>query len=166
MMLTYRLLRLIETHSDQLARELLSRVQSSERTKTFNRVPAAELESRLHEIYRNLGDWLLKKTEFDIERRYCEIGARRAHQHVPLHELLWAIIEVKEYLWEFLKKEGMIDRPVELLSELEMIELTDHFFNRAMYYAAVGYEKACAGEGKTRTVLNRRRSERRLNVVS
>ena len=166
MMLTYRLLRLIETHSDQLAHGIMQRIQSSERTQSFTRLPAEEMESRVYEIYRNLGDWLLKKNDADIERRYAEIGARRANQHIPLHEVLWAITEVKEFLWDYLKREGMTDGPVEMLSELEMLELTDRFFNLASYYTAVGYERACAEHGKTRSVIDRRKGERRLNVVA
>ena len=166
MMLTYRLLRLIETHSDQLAHGIMQRIQSCERTQSFSKLPPDEMESRVHEIYRNLGDWLLKKTEADIERRYCEIGARRANQRIPLHEVLWAITEVKEFLWEYLKKEGMADGPVEMLSELEMLGLTDRFFSRAAYYTAVGYERACAEQVKPKTVIDRRKRERRLNVVA
>ena len=44
-------------------------------------------------------------------------------------------------LWEFLKKEREVDRPVEVFGELEMLQLPDHFFDRATYYAAIGYEK-------------------------
>jgi len=47
---------------------------------------------------------------------------------------------VKENLWEFLKNEKVEDRPVEVFGELEMLQLLDRFFDRAVYYAAVGYE--------------------------
>ena len=78
MMLAYRLVRLIETHSDALAAGLLQRVQTSELTQGYRNVPPEELKQRVYEIYRHLGDWLLGKTEFDIEKRYVEIGMRRA----------------------------------------------------------------------------------------
>jgi hypothetical protein len=35
-----------------------------------------------------------------------------------------------------------MERPVEALGELEMLQLLDLFFDRAIYFAAVGYEKA------------------------
>jgi hypothetical protein len=56
----------------------------------------------------------------------------------------WAIVLTKDNLWEFLKKEREMDRPVEVFGELEMLQLLDHFFDRAVFYAAVGYEKARA----------------------
>jgi hypothetical protein len=146
MMLAYRLVRLIETHSDALASGLLKKVQSSELTRSYRNVPPEELEQRVYEIYRHLGDWLLGKSAFDIEQRYQEIGTRRAHQGVPMSELIWVIILTKENLWEFLKKENIMERPVEVFGELEMMQLLDQFFDRAIYYASVGYERALAHE--------------------
>lgn len=142
MMLAYRLVRLIETHSDALASSLLHKVQTSELTTGYRNVPPEELKQRVYEIYRHLGDWLLGKSEFDIEKRYLEIGAKRASQDVPLSQLTWTIILTKENLWEFLKNESVLDRPVEVFGELEMLQLLDQFFDRAIYYAAMGYERA------------------------
>jgi hypothetical protein len=142
MILAYRLVRLIETHSDALAAGLLEKVQKSELTRSYRSVPPDELRQRVYEIYRHLGEWLLGKTAFDIEQRYQEIGARRAHQGVPISELIWTIILTKENLWEFLKREAPMERPAEVFSDLEMLQLLEQFFERALYYASVGYEHA------------------------
>ncbi len=144
MMLAYRLVRLIETHSDALAVGLLDKVQNSELTRSYRNVPGEELKQRVAEIYRHLGEWLLGKSVFDIEQRYEEIGARRAHQGVPVSELIWAIVLTRENLWEFLKKEALIQRPVEVFGELEMLQLLEQFFDRAIYYSAAGHERAMA----------------------
>jgi hypothetical protein len=144
MMLAYRLVRLIETHSDALAAGLLEKVQTSECTRDYRHVPGDELKQRVFEIYRHLGDWLLGKSEFDIEARYLEIGADRFRQRVPLSQLAMVIIFTKENLWEFLKRESVLDRPTEVFGELEMLQLLDKFFDSAIYYAAVGYEQALA----------------------
>ena len=141
MMLAYRLVRLIETHSDALAASLLQKVQDSPRLSDYRRVPPEELKQRVYEIYRHLGDWLLSKSEQDIEHRYIEIGGRRAAQQVPLSQVSWTIIVTKENLWEFLKKESVMDRPTEVFGELEMLQLLDQFFDRAIYFASVGYEQ-------------------------
>ncbi|HXY15351.1 MAG TPA: hypothetical protein VEI26_12690 [Terriglobales bacterium] len=144
MMLLYRLVRLIETHSQALAANLLVRVQESEHARDYNKVPPEELKERVYEIYRHLGDWLLGKTEFDIEKRYLEIGARRAEQQVPLSQVVMAIVLTKENLWEFLRKESPLDRPVEVFGELELLQLLEQFFDHAIFYAALGYERAIA----------------------
>jgi len=142
MMIAYRLVRLIETHSDALAAGLLQRVETSEYTQDYRNVPPDDLKQRVHEIYRHLGDWLLGKSEFDIEARYVEIGARRARQHVRLSQLTMTIILTKENLWEFLKQESVLERPAEIFGELELLQLLEQFFDRAIYYATIGYERA------------------------
>jgi hypothetical protein len=144
MMLTYRFVRLIEDRSEVLASGLLHKVQRSERTAAYSNVPPEELRQRVYEIYRHLGEWLLDKSEADIERRYREIGSRRAQQGVPLSQLIWAIIVTKDNLWEFILDEAYPDRPVEIFGQQELLQLLDQFFDRAIHAAAVGYE--CAGE--------------------
>jgi hypothetical protein len=146
MMFSYRLVRLIETHADALAAGLEERVQESQHVTHFRDVPAHELRERVYEIYRHLGEWLLGKNELDIEHRYREIGARRARQRVPLSEVIQAIVLTKENLWEFLKSEAVMDRAVEIMGELGLLQMLEMFFDRAIYYASVGYEEEMAQE--------------------
>jgi len=148
MMLAYKLVRLIETHSESLTSSLLEKVQTSALTRSYSHVPAEDLKNRVGGIYSHLGEWLLGKSSFDIEQRYEEIGARRVHQGVPVSELIWVIILTKENLWEFLQRESLPERPIEAFGELEMLQLLDQFFDRAIYYASVGYERALGAEQK------------------
>ena len=143
MMTLYRLVRLIETHSNELASCLLNRVRSSEATPDYYLVPDEDLKDRVYEIYRHLGDWLITRNEFDVEQRYEKVGALRSRQNVPFSQVAWAILLTKDNLWEFLKTHSEMERPVEAFGELEMLELLDLFFDRAIYFAAVGYERAC-----------------------
>jgi hypothetical protein len=141
MMLAYRLVRLIESHSDALATNLLAKVQNSPQLRDYANVPPDELKQRVYEIYRHLGEWLLSKSESDIERRYVEIGARRAEQDIPLSQVIWTITLTKENLLEFLKEEFAMERPTEVFGELEMLQLLEQFFDRAVYFAAIGCER-------------------------
>ncbi len=141
-MIALRLVRLIENHSDELAAGLLKKFQNSPRTRGLQKVPASELRERSYEIYRNLSDWLLNKTESEVEQRYVEIGARRAVQDVALADLCWAIVLTKEHLWDFLEEQGYLRSPLEILGELELLRLLDQFFDRALCYATEGYEQA------------------------
>ena len=145
MMMLYRLVRLIETHSQALAACVLDQVQNSKLTQNFQKnVPPEDLKERVYEVYRHLGEWLMGKDELQLEERYLRIGARRAEQQVPLSEVIWVIILTKDNLWEFIKKESVLERPVEVFGELEMLQLLEQFFDRAIYYASVGYEQAVA----------------------
>ena len=74
-MLAVRLVQLIESHIEQLSRELSEKAWNAPQCSDLHKVPASELEARTREIYRNLCDWMLDKAETQVERRYTELGA-------------------------------------------------------------------------------------------
>jgi len=143
-MFTLRLVRLIEEHADQLSEGLLKKLKDSEACNDLlSLVPDTELKHRAFEIYRHVSDWLVNKTESEVEERYIGLGARRAQQEVPYSQMLYAIQAVKEHLWEFLRQEGLME-PQELLGEFDLLYSLERFFDRAAYFSAVGYEGARA----------------------
>lgn len=87
-MLAYRLLRLVENHSEALATELLEKTKKSPLLPGYRNVPPGELEQRVYEIYRHLTDWLLGKSKLDVEKRYtkidplCPFGKAKAQRAV------------------------------------------------------------------------------------
>jgi len=140
-MFATRLVQLIEAHADKLAEGLVYKLQHEQRCQAFmEKVPAQELRVRTYEIYRHLGDWLLDKTESEIEERYVGVGTRRARQEVSYSDLYWVVMATKEYLWEYLEREGLLEEPVELFGELNLLHHLEHFFDRALYFTAIGYE--------------------------
>jgi hypothetical protein len=141
-MIALRLVHLIETHSEELAEGLTQKLLSSERTRDLRKVPANELHHRCHEIYRNLSDWLLNKTEHDVEAVYRELGARREKQGVSLSALIWALTLTKEHLWAFLEWEGVHGGLHNVFGELELLRLLEQFFDRAIFHTVEGYEQA------------------------
>ena len=74
-MLGIKLVRLIEAHSAELSRGLTEQIRSSERTSDFNKIPAHDLRLAAAEVYKNLGEWLLQKTESDIATRFRAVGS-------------------------------------------------------------------------------------------
>jgi hypothetical protein len=145
MLLAYRLVKLIETHSDGLTRSLRDRYLHCDKCAAYANVSDTELAEKVYGVYRHLGDWLMGKTEADIEDRYLEIGAKRAAQGVPVSQVVWMICLVRENLWEYLQKQADLERPAEIFGELKMLEMLDKFFHLAIYYAALGHERATAG---------------------
>lgn len=140
-MIALRLVRLIEHHSDELAAELVVKLETSSRTADLRKVPVEELRRRLQQIFRHLSEWLLTKTGHDVERRYFEIGERRAAQGVALSDFCWSIVLVKEHLWEFLQRQGSMHDALEIYGEMELLRLLDQFFDRGLCFATEGYEQ-------------------------
>lgn len=143
-MLGVRLVRLIEAHSEALSRELAEQILKSDRTSDFRKIPIHDLRLAATEVYRHLEEWLLRKTDSDIERRFRAVAARRAIEGIGLQELVWALTLSRDNLWRFVRQESLADRVVELHAELELYQLLSHFFDRAIYYAILGYmEQQC-----------------------
>jgi hypothetical protein len=140
-MLAVRLVKLIESHIEQLSRELSEQVWNSPRCSDLSKVPASELQARTREIYRNLSDWLLDNAETQVERRYTELGVARAQQGVAYSHFVWAIISTKEHVRTFVQREGLSDSAMELHGEMELQLLLGHFFDLVLYYTALGYER-------------------------
>ncbi|HEX6804792.1 MAG TPA: hypothetical protein VF133_14025 [Terriglobales bacterium] len=142
-MFALRMIQLIETHAAKLSEELLYRLERSENCRELTRrVPPEELRMRTHEIYRNLSQWLLEKTQAEIEERYVGLGLRRAAQGVPFSELLYAFSMTKECLWEHLEQDALLEDPLELIGNLNLLHAVGRFFDRAAHAAAMGYETA------------------------
>ena len=123
----------------------------------LHKVPADELKRRTYEIYRNLGEWLLTKTETEIEERYIGLGTRRAKQGVPFSHFLWAVSATKEYLCEYLQREGLLEEPIEFYGEMQLLRSVERFFDRVLYFAATGYENVREGEVSQMSAAHGRR---------
>ncbi|HKV78106.1 MAG TPA: hypothetical protein VJP02_08215 [Candidatus Sulfotelmatobacter sp.] len=141
-MVGLKLVRLIERHSETLARGLAEQIRASERTSDFHKIPAEDLQLAAVEVYRNLGEWLLQKTESDIERRFRATAARRAADGICLHQFVWALTLTRDHLWHFLEREAFADNIVQLHGELELHRMLNQFFDRAVYYGIQGYGDA------------------------
>jgi hypothetical protein len=152
-MLATRLIRLIETHSQSLTRETMQDVLTNERTRSFHRVPKAELEPRVAALYENLGKWIGDPSEAAVKKEYEYWGTARFHQEIPLNEIVYCVILTKKHLRRFIREHGLIafanDRatpdelvPVELYGIQELNYMVGEFFDKALYYLALGYEMA------------------------
>ncbi len=139
--LAHKLMRMIETHSQMLTETLEAKLLRSERCADYSRVTPEEMKTLVAGIYGHLGEWLITKTEQDIERRYTTIGARRAEQSVPVSQLVWCIVLVKENLWDYLRNNEDLENTSQIFGELELTQMVDEFFDRALYYAVRGHEQ-------------------------
>jgi len=152
-MVALKLVRLIEKHSEELVQGLAEQIQASERMCDFRKIPPADLQLAAAEVYRNLGEWLLQKTEEDIERRFAAIAARRAAERISLHQFVWALIVSRDHLWRFLQREAFACNVVELYGEIELHQMLTQFFDRAVYYGVLAYDKA-ERQGRGKTILS------------
>ncbi len=140
-MVALRLVHLIESHSEELADGFVQKLLTSERTSSYRKLPVKELRNAALSVYENLGDWLLTKTESDVELRYRELGLKRANEGVPLSQFMASMLMTKDHLWAYLRREAMSDGALQLYGEIEFLQSLTNFYDRAIYYASMGYEQ-------------------------
>ncbi|MGH9543761.1 MAG: hypothetical protein ACRD23_00950 [Terriglobales bacterium] len=138
-MISLRLVRLIELHSDELSAQLVAKLESSSRTSDLQKVPVEELRPRIQELLQHLSEWLLTKTGQDIERRYFEIGERLSRGCA--FRLLLGDYHDQGASLGIPPTPGLLRGPIELFGEMELLRLLDQFFNRALCFATEGYEQ-------------------------
>ncbi len=141
-MLGIKFARLIEKHSEALGKLLVDKLRNSGRTDSFRAIAEHELLHDIQVLYRNLSDWLMTRTELDIKQYYTKLGIRRAEQGVPMDQFIWALVLAKEQLWLFMQREAMVEGALELVNELEFLLALEQFFDRALYYAVIGFMQA------------------------
>ena len=150
-MLSARLIQLIETHSEALTREVLQDLATNPKTRSFQIVPRAELESRTGNLYRNLGGWIGDPRDDAVQAEYEEWGRRRFRQGIPLSEMVYSLILIKHHLRRYIRDHGLVASSSDLVVPGEFLAVQLHgvqelnfmvgeFFDRALYHLARGYE--------------------------
>ena len=94
-MLGARLLLLIQSHAGPLTTETLQDLRTNERTPTFRRLRAAEVESRIAQLFNNLAKWIGDPNDDAVRREYEEMGRTRFREGVPVSELTTETVSTK-----------------------------------------------------------------------
>lgn len=148
-MLSARLIRVIEEHAEQLTRGVLNDIAANPRTPHYHDLSSEELHRRIYDVYHNLGRWLSDKTEEHLEATYGGLGRTRCREGVPLSEVVYALVLIKDHLREYIRAVGLVDSAVELYLEEELHLSIGRFFDRAMYHTVKGYETEAVAQAAT-----------------
>jgi hypothetical protein len=133
----------MKTNADRMSEGLLQKIRNSDRCgDLLQRVPGEEQKRYTLQIYLDLTDWLGAETDSIVEQHYAAMGMRRAQQGVPFSNLFWAVCIARDYLWEYVQQETLLDEPVEFWGGVKLLRSLNQFFDRALYFALIGYQKA------------------------
>lgn len=151
-MISARLVELIQNHAPQLTSDTVDDLLENEHTPSFRQVPRLELEGRVFRVYNHLGDWIAAGQGF-AEAEFEEWGRRRFGQGLPLSEIVYGVLILKQHLGRYIRDHGLIEAafprveqdyvlPMHLHSLQELNAMVSNFFDRALYHLARGYEAA------------------------
>jgi hypothetical protein len=152
-MLGASLLQLIQAHAGLITRDVVDDLMANERTPTFRRLNAADVETRVSALFYNLGMWIGDADEDAVRDEYEETGRARFREGVPVSELVYALVITKSHLRRYIREHGLVDfagdrvvppelLPLELHSIQDVNYRVGEFFDRALYHLARGYEAA------------------------
>ena len=151
-MIAAKLVELIEIHAGQLTSDVADDLATNERTRGFAAVRRQDLEMRIFQILNHLGNWIGEPGSVTVQAEFAEWGRRRFDEGIPLSELVYAVIVLKDHLRRYISDNGLVDAsfprvetdyvlPLHLHSLQELNIRVSHFFDEAVYYLARGYEQ-------------------------
>ncbi len=138
-----KLVKLIENNADQLAKNWVADVSKHPATKKYHYRTDKELHGWAFDVYSHLGKWISQDTTKEIiAEHYTKLGSIRKEQEFKLSELIQALILVRRHLWVKVLADGLLDSAMDFYIAMELNNRVVLFFDRAIYYASVGYEKS------------------------
>ena len=151
-MISAKLIELIEIHATRLAADVAQDLGSNPRTAGFRSVPPDDLEQRIFQLFHHLGNWIGNPKSERVEAEFVDWGRRRFGQGIPLSEIVYAIVILKQHLRRYIRDNGLVDAafpriegdyvlPMHLHSLQELNARVGEFFDEALYQLACGYEE-------------------------
>jgi hypothetical protein len=138
-----KLIQHLKDDVDGMSERLLEKIRNSRRcSELLLRVPAEEHKRYAVDVYHDLMMWLVAENDSSLEPNYVGLGKLRAQQGVPFSHLFWAVCITREYLWEYIQQECLIEEPVEFWGGVILLRSLNQFFDRALYSALLGYQMA------------------------
>jgi hypothetical protein len=147
-----KLVELIEIHSPRLTADIVDDLASNERTPGFRAVRRSELERRVFQLLHHLGNWIGDPRSDNTRVEFTDWGRRRFDQGIPLSELIFAVIVIKQHLRRYISDNGLVSAsfprvdgdyvlPLHLHSLQDLNTQVGRFFDEALYDLALGYEE-------------------------
>jgi len=142
MLVSEKLVTLIEQNADSLTKEWLEDIRKHPDTPMYQKFNPTELYRRCYTVYSQLGKWLSHETpKQEIADYYIPLGKQRRKEGFSLSEVIQALIMIRRRLWLRVISEGLLDTALELHRAMELNNRVVLYFDRAIFFTAVGYEK-------------------------
>ena len=136
-----KLIQHLKADAGGMSERLFEKIRNSRKCSDLVfRVPAEEHKRYAMGVYQDLVGWLETETDSSIEHRYVALGKLRAGQGVPFSDLFWAVCITREYLWEYIQQECLLEEPVEFWGGVMLLRSLNHFFDHVLYLALLGYQ--------------------------
>ena len=142
MAISQRLVNLIEKNAEELTQNYLTDVRKHPGTHTYHNFDEKALHDRAFIVYSQLGKWISRETtKEDIKKYYVALGEQRKNEGFDFSEIVQALVILRRHVWLKVLSDGFLDTALDLQQALDLNNRVVLYFDRAIYYSAVGYEK-------------------------
>jgi hypothetical protein len=140
-MLISNLMLSIESHAEKLTADFVKDLETNRKTSHFARMAHEDLTRGASTLYARLADWLGEKHTDELEANFKSRARRQRQAGIPLSEIVYAVILLKKQVWEFVKRNAVVDSIGDLYQRDEAFVLIGEFFDRLLYVTTQGYEE-------------------------
>jgi len=137
-----KLVDLIERNAGELTASYVLSIQRDQRMPRYQGFDQKEIFKRAYRVYSQLGKWISHETTKEEMKEYwTALGRQRRKEGFPLPEIVLSLCHIRRQLWEKVQAEGLMDTALDLYQAMDLHNRVVLFFDRAIYFAAVGYEE-------------------------
>lgn len=130
----------VQDHGEEIATMWLQDLRRSAQTPSYGVVSDEELINASEFALTQVDEYFSGKPSVsDIGEFFHKLGATRAAQRLPLPELISAILLLKREIWMSARQHGVWESAMDLQRAVDLNRELGRFFDRAVYYATVGY---------------------------
>lgn len=141
-MISETMISIIKDNADELTKRLCKDLLSREETRSYRNLDKDIVYERVYDVYSRLDSWLSKdKPKGEIQSHYIRLGEQRFKEGIPLAEVVMALMLIKRHLWLYTLEKHFFDTSFEFQQALEFNNRVVLFFDRAIYFTTMGYEK-------------------------
>jgi hypothetical protein len=141
-MISTRLVQLIETNWEEIARRLIRSIRENPETQNVAARPETETKEWCRDIVENLGHLLLVRKDQETYRRFQVLGGMRFEQNIPLPEAVLRMHILKNRILGFVHDEGLSMTVIQVYAQEELEQRIGQFFDVLVYHVVRGYADA------------------------
>lgn len=141
-MISEKMVNLIKENASTLTDRVMKDILSREETRGYRNLNKEILAERVFDVFNRLDSWLMgDKAKAEVRSHYMALGKQRFHEGITLHELVMALMLIKRHLWLYVLEKQFFDSSFEMHQALEFNNRVVLFFDRAIYFSTMGYER-------------------------
>jgi ADP-ribose pyrophosphatase YjhB (NUDIX family) len=141
-LLSDELIGVVQGNSARIVQLWLDDVHTNPSTTSYRRLDRQDLSLRAGIILSHFEVWLKGKVgERKFKNFYLTLGGTRRREEIPLEDVISSLSLLKKHIWMFTYSFGVWEKALDMYRMFELGERLVYFFDRAVYYTAMGYRQ-------------------------